>query len=310
MANAPKDEPRIRVISNTTAVQFFKEGSKAKAIQLRNNTGGLQTIEVRRGIVVAGGVISSSHFLMRSGITRNVGMRMSCNFAFPLVFAVDKKVRAFDGEQITMGATNPGKGMIFETYFNPPSAFALSVPFYFDRLERIMSSYPHLLNFGVLVGSEPRGVIERKADLINGQAFTWSLGDHDRDNIRFALSTLLEIGAHAGAHHAVVPMQPGVELDLRAGSTDRARFVQRLNSYRLSMSDMLLSTAHPQGGNMMASSSSGQFANAVVDETFRVRGLDNVFVADASIFPTGVDINPQWTIMAMSSLASMEVATV
>ena len=77
--------------------------------------------------------------------------------------------------------------------------------------------------------------------------------------------------------------------------------------YPFSMSDMLLSTAHPQGGNLMASSTSPEYDKAVVDETFRVKGYDNVFVADASLFPTGVDINPQWTIMAMSSLASKEV---
>ena len=33
-------------------------------------------------------------------------------------------------------------------------------------------------------------------------------------------------------------------------------------------------------------------------------GYDNVYVADASLFPTSITINPQWTIMAMSSMAA------
>ncbi len=303
-----KGDERVRVVSNTSAVQFFSDRGRATAVQLQVGTGELKKVTVRRAVVVACGVISSSHFLMRSGVRKNVGLRMSCNFAFPFLFEVDEIIRGFDGEQITMGATTPGKGMIFETYFNPPSAFALSVPLYFDRLDSLMRSYERLLNFGVLVGSEPRGIIERKADLVNGQAFSWSLGARDRDNIRFALATLLRIGVHAGARRAVLPMQPGVDLDLSANGGKAAEdFIKRLMEYPFSMSDMLLSTAHPQGGNLMASSTSPEYDKAVVDETFRVKGYDNVFVADASLFPTGVDINPQWTIMAMSSLASKEV---
>jgi choline dehydrogenase-like flavoprotein len=45
----------------------------------------------------------------------------------------------------------------------------------------------------------------------------------------------------------------------------------------------------------------------VVNKDFLVRGLENVFVADASLFPTSITVNPQWTIMAMSSLAADRV---
>jgi choline dehydrogenase-like flavoprotein len=41
----------------------------------------------------------------------------------------------------------------------------------------------------------------------------------------------------------------------------------------------------------------------VVRSDFRVHGTDNLFVADASVFPTSVHINPQLTIMAMAGLA-------
>lgn len=306
--NSPYDS-RVMVLSNTTAVQFLHEKGTARSVVLRRSTGGLQTVKVRKAIAVAGGVIASSHFLMRSGVEGHVGERMSCNFAFPLAFEVDEVIKGYDGEQITMGATAKGHDMIFETYFNPPSAFAISVPFYLSRLESLMGSYERLISMGVLVNSEPNGTIERKPDLLNGQAFTWSLGPTDQTNIKFALETLLRIGMHAGATRAVLPMQPGVDLDLSKSNREDVvgEFVKRLGSYHLSMTDMLMSTAHPQGGNLMAHKDSKMGELAVVDHTFRVKGFDNVFVADASLFPTGVAINPQWTIMAMSSLASREL---
>jgi choline dehydrogenase-like flavoprotein len=38
----------------------------------------------------------------------------------------------------------------------------------------------------------------------------------------------------------------------------------------------------------------------VVDSHFRVHGYSNLYVCDASIFPTTIRVNPQLTIMAMA----------
>jgi len=73
------------------------------------------------------------------------------------------------------------------------------------------------------------------------------------------------------------------------------------------MADLKLLTAHPQGGNRMMGDGSKHASERVVDGSFRVAGFENVFVADASLFPTGITVNPQWTIMAMSSLAANHV---
>jgi choline dehydrogenase-like flavoprotein len=73
------------------------------------------------------------------------------------------------------------------------------------------------------------------------------------------------------------------------------------------MKDLRLTTAHPQGGNRMIGNSSKNVKERVVNADFRVDGFENVFVADASLFPTGITVNPQWTIMALSSMASKRV---
>lgn len=77
----------------------------------------------------------------------------------------------------------------------------------------------------------------------------------------------------------------------------------------MSLSDLALVTAHPQGGNRMAAQGSPQASTAVVNERFRLNDWDNVYVADASLFPTGITVNPQWTIMALASLAARCVLT-
>ncbi|MCI0489622.1 MAG: GMC family oxidoreductase N-terminal domain-containing protein [Blastocatellia bacterium] len=304
----PWSEARgVKVVSGVSAVRFIEGAGRRRAeeVMLRDGAGGLQRVKVRKAVILAGGVIASSHFLMRSGLRRNVGRGMSCNFALYAGLEFPDPLDAFDGLQITLGALDPENRAIFETYFNPPGAFALTVPFYFNRLGDLMSRYRYLVNFGALVGSEPNGMIELRADPINGRALNWHLGDEDERRIKFALVTLLELGKAAGATRATLATEPGIELPLT--DDDLSRFKRSLEAYPLRMSDLRLATAHPQGGNRMIGKESPYKGERVVDEEFRLDGYENVYVADASIFPTSITVNPQWTIMAMSSLAAKRV---
>lgn len=293
----------VQFLPETSAVRFYHEGNRATGVLLRSDLGQLRNVRVNKAVVASGGVIASSHFLMRSDVGKNVGERLSCNFAFPVAFEFEQELKAYDGVQITLGALDPSNRAVFETYFNPPGAFAISLPFYFDTHKNIMDRYSHLINFGSLVGSEAMGTIDPKANILDGRAFSWDLGEQDRNNIKYALSTLVQIGKHAGATKAILPFEPGIELDLHNDQyvTD---FTNALATYPLQMADLRLTTAHPQGGNGMAGARSPHASQRVVDEQFRVVGFENVYVADASVFPTGITVNPQWTIMALSSIAA------
>jgi choline dehydrogenase-like flavoprotein len=106
---------------------------------------------------------------------------------------------------------------------------------------------------------------------------------------------------HAGANHAMLPLRPGVVLPLDPGSL-RA-FKDGLAGYELTMRDIMMTTAHPQGGNCMSANPNIQ----AVDTEFRVRGWQNLYVADGSLFPTSVTVNPQWTIQALAWMASSRI---
>ena len=306
----PWSEARgVRVVSNLTAVRFVEANNKKNAeyVILRADNGSLSRVKIRKAVIVAGGVIASSHFLMRSNVkNENIGKRLSCNFAMPLSFEFDEDIKAFDGEQITLAAADPKSRAIFETYFNPPASFALSgIPFVFDRRDSIMDKYKNLLNFGTLIGSEPNGVLYRKADLLNGQAFDWELGRQDIKNIKYAISTLVRLGKLAGSKRVVIPTKPGIEL--RLDNNDAELFIKTFNDFPLRITDLSINTAHPQGGNLTAGSNSKYSGIRVINEDFKLDKYNNVFVADASLFPTSLTVNPQWTIMAMSSMAAKSV---
>ena len=65
-----------------------------------------------------------------------------------------------------------------------------------------------------------------------------------------------------------------------------------------------LFSAHPMGGCAMGRDP----ARSVVDSRLRMHAMENVFVVDASVFPTGLGVNPQETIFALARWAADHVA--
>lgn len=68
----------------------------------------------------------------------------------------------------------------------------------------------------------------------------------------------------------------------------------------MNTNELGLGTGHPQGGNPISSDPS----NGVVDKEFKVHGYDNLYVCDASVFPTALSVNPQLTVMALAHYCS------
>ncbi len=67
--------------------------------------------------------------------------------------------------------------------------------------------------------------------------------------------------------------------------------------------NLLLVLAHPQGGNRMGDDPD----RCVVDPNCRVYGFKNLFVCDASVFPTAVGVNPQLTVMSLATIMAERI---
>src|SRR5262249_29074913 len=79
--------------------------------------------------------------------------------------------------------------------------------------------------------------------------------------------------------------------------------------FRLTNFDQIqIGTGHPQGGKCLAARPGNSGGAGVVAPDFRVHGSRGLFVADASVFPTSLGVNPHWTVMAIADLAAASIA--
>jgi hypothetical protein len=67
--------------------------------------------------------------------------------------------------------------------------------------------------------------------------------------------------------------------------------------------NLLLGSAHPQGGNCMGEDP----RSCVVDSNCMVYGFKNLFICDASVFPTAVGVNPQLTVMSLATIIADKI---
>jgi choline dehydrogenase-like flavoprotein len=284
------------------AVRFSRAGffsNRVGTLVAHDLTAGGNEVEIAaRVFVLAAGPIASSQILARTlpGADCAPGTGIAANVVMP-VFALAPTPFA-GGAAPDPGIemcyyVDAGGGLLLESWFHYPASLAIAVPGWVDEQAATMRSYARLAAAGVVVASKPSGRLGLLTDLVLG------LDDDELQRMKRGVAQLAQIFLAAGAD-SVIPSTAD-PLPIRKGQeqADTARFLDAVTS----TAQLNLATSHPQGGNRMGRHS----GSSTVDPTFRVHGVENLFVADASLFPAGCGVNPQLTVMALASLAADEV---
>jgi choline dehydrogenase-like flavoprotein len=257
-------------------------------------------------VVVSAGAIASSAILERtaplnlSGLP--LGNRFAFNFGSPVHADYDDDVRAFDGIQIAH-YFRPGTddGFVIETWFNPPATQTLALPGWMDDLQRNVDRYRHYACAAPLVGSSSISSIDAHW-LGEGEDITVALNDTDLTRMKAGLRTVCDLFFNSDPAPRRVLIGALDDWELKK-DTYRNR-IDRLTSF----DQFQIGTGHPQGGNCISAVSGRAGGPGVVTPGFQVHGTRGLFVADASVFPTSLGVNPHWTVMAIADLAASQIA--
>jgi len=235
--------------------------------------------------------------LQRSGIaTGRAGKRLSFNVGSPISSVFPDVIDAYKGLQIShFLQISPSRGFIFETWFNPPMFQSTIMPGWWSDHWKNMHRYNRMACTGVLVGSDSNAEIRVGGLTKRDIRYTPTKKDFDTliDGIELAGEIYLEAGAEC-----VMPNTFGYYEYATKEELKKMRYDIKDNS------DITLGTGHPQGGNIL----SRNRKIGVVDEQLKVYGYDNLFISDASVFPTAIGVNPQISVMTFAEYAVPFVA--
>lgn len=250
-----------------------------------------------RLVVLCAGAVNTPALLLRSRIpvpSPRVGHGFTCHPALILVAEQADSITNFVGhpKSFYLDQFAEQDGFVLETCMYFPFTTAKSLSGFGEPHASFMRAFPRLQMILVLAvdhaNAENRVRVDRHGRPVVDYRFT--------PDVRRALAkgtlTSVRIFFAAGARRVHVPMAavPTVEAD----EADRIESI--IDEERIRPGSVTISAAHLQGGCGMG----GLPADSVTDPYGQVHGVPWLFVADASLFPDAVEINPYLTIMALA----------
>lgn len=251
------------------------------------------TLEVKaRVVIIACGAFHTPVLLMRShvpNVSGMIGHNLTIHPAAKVMALFDEDVRGWD--EVPQGFyvdALKDEGIKFEGIFLPPPYTASTVLHTGERHRKIMEDYNKIATFGIMVSDSSHGRILR---MPGGRALTiYNLNRADVAKFAKGIKFVSEAFFAAGAKSVLLPLHIMPEISREGG-------LQALCSKKIRAKDLDLQAFHPLGTCRMGADPK----QAVCDPYGRFYGLDNVFVADGSIFPTSLGVNPMITIMAAAA---------
>jgi choline dehydrogenase-like flavoprotein len=258
----------------------------------RLGLGRMPKLRVRaKQVVVAAGSYHAPLLLERSGVgTRSgqLGRNMTLHPAFRMFARFDERVDGWRGAlQSAYSRALESQGITMVGLFVPPGVLAATMPGFGPEHVRRAADVPHLAVFGGMIHDEGGGTVRRGPG--REPIVTYRMAPADRARIPQVIRTMAEIFFAAGAKEVFPPIlgQPGVTPDAL-----RALDLERVPALRLECSSQ-----HPLGSCRMGE----RPESSVVDVDGQVWDARNLYVADGSIVPTSLGVNPQLTIMSLAT---------
>ena len=297
---------RLEIVPECTVQEIEYDNDRATALVC--DLGGRRLRVQADSFFVCGGAIASPWLLIKSGIAPGIaGRRAGFNLASPVTGVFPNRLYSYDGLNITHTIEAPNREFVIESWFNPVVSQALNMPGWLGNHWQNMHSYDRMMAAGVLVGTTTtqarvrRGLSGRLLGIPEIDYEPGRPGDErSEEDMKRLVKGLKAIGRilfEAGAEKVMVNTFEYREFRSEAE-------MAALNRYVYNAHDLFVGTGHPQGGNPICVDPS----EGVVGPDCRVHGFENLYVCDASVFPTAITVNPQLTVMAIANLAASRIS--
>jgi choline dehydrogenase-like flavoprotein len=296
-----------RIVVNCAVHRVVMEGGAATGVEAR--VGDFAVTVRARAVIVAAGSLHSPALLLRSGITLPaLGRNLALHPATAVLADMEQDVRPWTGTvqahySDQFADLDAGYGFKFETAPVHPSLQALAAPWesatgHRDRMAKL----PRTALVGILLRDRFGGRV--RVDRDGAAVIDYRLAAYDRAHLRRAIAAGAELLEAAGAREVWLPLARDVRYRPGA-SAARQDWLRRVDAAGWGPNEILLVTFHQMASCRMGASA----RTSVVDAEHRVWGIRNLYVADASTFPSASGVNPMLTVMAIAHRAAGIIAS-
>ena len=255
------------------------------------------TVRARRAVIAAGGAFGTPELLQRSGLGgRQVGRNLHIHPACWVGARYEEEVRGWDGvmQSYYVDQWEEQAGILLEATFTPLAfggAWLLGAG---RSHQEAMLDFGHVGSIGVHLCDRSAGRVGLGAD--GSLRASYKLTREDADRVAFGIARAAEVHFAAGATE-VYPNIPRVGV-LKPGH------LPQFEATRLKPSELRLEAFHPMGTARIAADP-GEGACGIDGS---VNGTRDLYVADGSLFPTSVGVNPMMTIIAFAKQVARGLA--
>ncbi|MBX9980885.1 MAG: GMC family oxidoreductase [Mycobacterium gordonae] len=284
-----------RIISEARVERVLVEGGRARGVRARRPDGTAIDI-LAETVIIAAGATETPVLLRRSdiGFHPRMGRNLALHPASVLAGRFEDDVYAWRGvlQSAAVHEFHESDGVLIEATSTPPGMGSMVFPGYGAELLRWLDRAPQVATFGAMVADQGVGSVHS----VRGETVVrYDIAPADIAKLRVALQAMGKLLFAAGAVEVLTGLPGGATVKSEAELRD---VLARTNPRSLH-----LAAFHPTG--TAAAGSDEQVCP--VDATGRLRGVDGVWVADASILPSCPEVNPQVSIMALALAVADEV---
>ncbi len=288
-----------RVRAGVEARRILVEDGRAVGVECRvgdaEGPGRPFTVRARRAVIAAGGALGTPELLHRSGLgNAAVGRNLHVHPACWVGARYEEEVRGWDGVMQSYYVDEwESRGVLLEATFTPPAFGGAWLPGSGADHQRALAGLRHVGSIGVQLTDRSEGRVRLGS---GGVRMSYDLNREDAARVAFGIARAAEIHFAAGATE-VYPNLARVQV-LRPG--DLASF----EATRFKPSELRLEGFHPMGTARIAADP----REGACAPDGSLHGTAGLYVADASLFPTALGVNPMMTIIAFAKQVAREVA--
>lgn len=260
--------------------------------------------------VVAGGALRTPTLLRRSGLKNpNIGKYLHLH---PVVMAwgyfpdsSEPEKKSYEGGIMTAMSTvaadldKSGYGAMIQTPALHPGMFSILMPWVSGKdMKDRMRRFSRTAHVFALARDKGWGRVKSESSI------SYEMEEGDEENLQKGLEKILRIMAAAGAEEIGTHHGEGRSINVKKASyRELERFVKEESGRPIRGLSSPICSAHQMGSCRMGVAEE----KSVVKQTGETWEVEGLFLADTSVFPTALGVNPMVTVQAIAYCTAQSV---